>query len=152
LPIRSPALGFLASTPLLGHEPRAAGHAVTGIGRTQPALGATMGISLGALAGLPPSPLFVSEVLVVAGGIEAGRYWAAAAATLLLAFGFIGLAHSLVEIVGGKPRGRERQPAPGLRLIVVMTAVATVILLGLAVAGFSLPNTGIVEALVEGIG
>ena len=32
-----------------------------------------MGISLGALAGLPPSPLFVSEVLIVAGGFEAGR-------------------------------------------------------------------------------
>ena len=29
------ALGFYAATPLLGHEPRAAGHAVTGIARTQ---------------------------------------------------------------------------------------------------------------------
>ena len=35
------ALGFYAATPLLGHEPRAAGHAVTGIARTQPALGAS---------------------------------------------------------------------------------------------------------------
>ena len=60
------ALGFYAATPLLGHEPRAAGHAVTGIARTQPGLGATMGISLGALAGLPPSPLFLSEILVIA--------------------------------------------------------------------------------------
>ena len=34
------ALGFYAATPLLGHEPRAAGHAVAGIARTQPALGA----------------------------------------------------------------------------------------------------------------
>ena len=67
------ALGFYAATPLLGHDPSAAAHAVTGIARTQPALGATMGISLGALAGLPPSPLFVSEVLIVAGGFQAGR-------------------------------------------------------------------------------
>ena len=67
------ALGFYAATPLLGHEPRAAGHAVGGIGRTQPALGASLGISLGALAGLPPSPLFVSEVLIVAGGFQAGH-------------------------------------------------------------------------------
>ncbi len=29
------ALGFYAATPLLGHEPRAAGHAVRGVGRTQ---------------------------------------------------------------------------------------------------------------------
>ena len=37
-----------------------------------------MGISLAALAGLPPSPLFVSEVLIVAGGFQAGRPWEAA--------------------------------------------------------------------------
>ena len=30
------ALGFYAAMPLLAHEPRAAGHAVAGIGRTQP--------------------------------------------------------------------------------------------------------------------
>ena len=48
------ALGFYAATPLLGHEPRAAGHAVTGIARTQRTLGTTLGISLATLAGLPP--------------------------------------------------------------------------------------------------
>ena len=72
------ALGFYAATPLLGHERRAGGHAVTGIARTEPTLGAAMGISLGTLAGLPPSPLFVSELLIVAGGFEAGWPWAAA--------------------------------------------------------------------------
>ena len=81
------ALGFYAATPLLGSEPRAAAHAVGGIAKTQPALGAAMGISLGALAGLPPSPLFVSEVLIVAGGFAAGRPWTAAAAAVLLGSG-----------------------------------------------------------------
>ena len=66
------ALGFYAATPLLGHERRAGGHAVTGIGRTEPTLGTAMGISLGTLAGMPPSPLFVSELLIVAGGFEGG--------------------------------------------------------------------------------
>ena len=66
------ALGFYAATPLIGHEPRAAGHAATGIARTQPKLAASLGISLGTLAGLPPSPLFASEVLIVAGGFQAG--------------------------------------------------------------------------------
>ena len=37
------ALGFYAAVPLLGHEPRAAGHSVTGIARTKPALGTTDG-------------------------------------------------------------------------------------------------------------
>ena len=105
------ALGFYAATPLLGHDPRAAGHAVTGIARTEPALGATMGISLGTLAGLPPSPLFVSEVLIVAGGFQAGRPWAAAATALLLALGFLGLAHALIETTGGKAHRRDHRSA-----------------------------------------
>jgi len=143
------ALAFYAATPLLGHEPRAAGHAVTGIVRTEPALGATMGISLGALAGLPPSPLFVSEVLIVAGGFQAGRAWAAAATAFLLALGFLGLAHALIETTGGKAHRRERSPA-GLRSLAALTCVSVVLLLALTAAALWLPGTDLVDALVKG--
>ena len=146
------ALGFYAATPLLRHEPRAAGHAVTGIARTAPALGATMGVSLGALAGLPPSPLFLSEILVIAGGFEAGRPWAAAGVAVLLALGFVGLAHALVETTGGRTRRRSRAATPGLRPLVALATVASALLLALAGATFWLPDTDIVEALVRGVG
>ena len=134
------ALAFYAATPLLGHDPRAAGHAVTGIARTEPGLGATMGISLGALAGLPPSPLFVSEVLIVAGGFQAGRAWAAAATAFLLALGFLGLAHALIETTGGKAHRRER-PRTGLRSLAALTGVTVVLLLALTAAALWLPGT-----------
>jgi len=146
------ALGFYAATPLLGHEPRAAGHAVTGIVRTQPALGTTMGISLGTLAGLPPSPLFLSEILILAGGFQADHPWAATAAAILLALGFVGLAHALVETTAGKARRRGRSDAPGLRPVLGLAAAASLILLVLAGAAFWLPDTDIVEALVKGVG
>lgn len=144
------ALGFYAATPLLAHEPRAAAHAVTGVGRTQPVLGATMGISLGALAGLPPSPLLVSEVLIAAGGFQAGRSWAAAAAVLLLSLGFLGLAHALLETTAGKSRRRDRRRAPGLRGVAVLTAAAVVLLALLVGAGIWLPGSDIVDALMRG--
>ncbi len=144
------ALGFYAATPLLGHDPRAAGHAVTGIGRTKPELGATMGLALGALAGLPPSPLFVSEVLIVAGGFQAGRTWPAAATALLLALGFLGLAHSLLETTVGKARRRDALRAPGLRTLTALAGVSLVLLLGLAGAAFWLPSADLVDALVKG--
>jgi len=145
------ALGFYAATPLLGHEPYAAGHAVTGIARTQPVLGTTMGISLGALAGLPPSPLFVSEVLIIAGGFQADRPWAAATSTLLLALGFLGLAHALIETTVGKPHRRDRTQAPGLRVVAALTVVSVVLLLALTTAAAWLPGTDVVDALVKGI-
>ena len=145
------ALGFYAATPLLGHEPRASAHAVTGIGRTKPALGATMGISLAALAGLPPSPLFVSEVMIVAGGFQAGRPWAAAGTALLLSLGFLGLAQALLEAVAGKARRRDALRAPGLRGLTVLGAVSVVLLLGLTATAFWLPGSAIVEALLRGV-
>jgi hydrogenase-4 component F len=144
------ALGFYAATPLLEHEPRAGGHVATGIGRTHPALGATMGVSLGALAGLPPSPLFVSEVLIVAGGFQAGHSWPAGIAIVLLGLGFLGLAHALLETTLGKPRRREAPRAGGLRVLTGFTAVSVVLLLALAAAAVWLPGSDLVDALVRG--
>jgi hydrogenase-4 component F len=143
------ALGFYTATPLLEHDARSAGHAVTGVARTEPALGGAMGISLGALAGLPPSPLFVSEVLIVAGGFQAGRPWAAAAMALLLALGFLGLAHALLETTAGKAR-RRRPRASGLRTVTALASVSVVLLLALTAAAAWLPGTALVDALVEG--
>jgi hydrogenase-4 component F len=146
------ALGFYAATPLLTLEPRAAGHAVTGIARAQPKLGAGMGVSLASLAGLPPSPLFLSEVLIVAGGFQAGRGWVAAAATLLLALGFLGLAHALLETTAGKTRRhRESTPLPGLRLLTAFTALSLPVLVFLASAAIWLPDSSFVNALAKGL-
>jgi hydrogenase-4 component F len=145
------ALGFYAATPLLGHEPRAAGHAVTGIARTQHRLGLTLGVSIGTLAALPPSPLFVSEVLIVAGGFQAGRSWAAAATALMLALGFLGLAHALIETTIGKRHRRDPAHAPGLRSVTALTGVSVALLAALALAGLWLPDTALVDALMKGI-
>jgi hydrogenase-4 component F len=145
------ALGFYAATPLLAHEPRAAGHAVTGIGRSEPELGASMGIALGTLAGLPPSPIFVSEVLIVAGGFQAGYAWATAAATVLLALGFLGLSHALLETTAGRRRRRRRTAVPGLRLLTGFAAVSVVLLGVLASAVLWLPGSAVVDAMAKGL-
>src|SRR5204863_4876242 len=145
------ALGFYAAVPLLGHEPRAGRRAVGGIARTQPRLGAVLGISLGALAGLPPSPLFASEVLIVAGGFAAGRPWAAGVTAVLLALGFLGLAQALIETTAGRTGRRARHASPGLRPVVALAGVALVGLLALTAAALWLPGSELVRALGEGI-
>jgi hydrogenase-4 component F len=144
------ALGFHAAVPLLGHEPRAADNPARGIARTQPALAATMGISLGALAGLPPSPLFVSEVLIVAGGVTQGRYWEAAATAVLLALGFLGLAQALVDATAGRARRRDRD-APGIRIVAPIAVATLGLLLALAGTALWLPGSALVDALVRGL-
>jgi hydrogenase-4 component F len=144
------ATGFYAATPLVVHEPRAGEHAVTGVARTYPALGSVMGISLGALAGLPPSPLFLSEVLIVAGGFEAGRSWAAAATAVLLALGFLGLAHALLETTVGKAR-RRAPGRPGLRSLTALGGASLAMLLALSGVALWLPGSEFVDALVRGL-
>jgi hydrogenase-4 component F len=145
------SLGFYAATPLLAARPRAAGHPVAGVARGETVLGTTMGISLGALAGLPPSPLFVSEVLIVAGGFEAGRFWPAALAAALLALGFLGLAHALIETTVGRARGKLRTRPPCRRGLAALTAVALVLLLCLTVVAPWLPGSELVDALARGV-
>jgi hydrogenase-4 component F len=145
------ALGFYAATPLLAHDPGAGRRPVTGIGRTEPVVGTSMGISLGALAGLPPSPLFVSEVLIVAGGFQAGQPWAAAATALLLALGFLGLAHSLLETTVGRARHRGASRTRGLHAFTVLACVSLALLLALAGTALWLPGTDFVAALLKGV-
>lgn len=146
------SLGFYAATPLLVARPRAAGHPVGGVARGEPVLGTTMGISLAALSGLPPSPLFVSEVLIVAGGFHAGRGWEAGIAAVLLALGFLGLAHALIETTVGRPRGKSDTHPPRRRGLATLTAVSVALLLALAAAGPWLPTSELVHALTRGLG
>ena len=111
-----------------------------------------MGVSLGALAGLPPSPLFVSELLIVAGGFQAGRSWAAAATALLLALGFLGLAHALIETTVGKAaRRRDAVPPRSLRTLAVVGGASLALLLGLSAVALWLPGSALVDALIRGI-
>jgi hydrogenase-4 component F len=145
------AIGFYAATPLVSHDPLAGEYAVTGIGRSKPALGTTMGIALAALAGLPPSPLFASEVLIVAGGFQAGRPWEAGATALLLALGFLGLTHALIETTAGDSPPHERGVVAGLRGLTALTGISIVLLLGLAAAAVVLPGSDLVDALARGL-
>lgn len=146
------SLGFYAATPLLLSRPRASGHPVGGVARDEPMLGATMAISLAALAGLPPSPLFVSEVLIVAGGFQAGHDWIAALAAVLLALGFLGIAHALIETTVGRPRGKGEHPrSPRRPGLAALACVSLALLLALAAVAPWLPASDLVDTLAQGL-
>ncbi len=146
------ALGFYAAGPLLGLEPRASTRPVLGLARRSPRLGASTGIALGSLAGLPPSPLFASEVLIVAGGFQAGRPWEAGLAALLLALGFLGLAHALLETTLGAAQRRAGESVPGLRRLTVVAAATLIALLALTAVSPWLPGSDLVTSFLPGVG
>lgn len=145
------ALGFYAAIPLLRQDPAAAESPPRGVARSNGSTAAAMGISLMSLAGLPPSPLFVSELMILLGGMQAGLLAVSALAAVLLALGFIGLAHALIEGLLGESAGRGRHPTPrSARAVSLLAGAAAAALLALTVAAYALPDSGIVAALTGG--
>jgi hydrogenase-4 component F len=144
------ALGFYAALPLLRNDPEAARRAPAGVLATSPRTAVAMGVSLAALSGLPPSPIFVSELLILLGGIAAGETPVVAVAAVALSLGFLGLLHALLEGVIGEPsRRRWRTRSRSERPVAVMTAVLGAGLLALTVAAVLLPGSAFVNSLVR---
>ncbi len=143
------ALGFYASLPLLRSDRHAATQAPDGVAHTSPGTATAMGVSLVCLGGLPPSPLFVSELLVLAGGVTAGRTAIVIVAAVALALGFLGLLHALLDGVLAVPRHHRRRTAARTeRRALALTAVLGAGLLALTVAGLLLPGSALVDSLV----
>ena len=147
------ALGFYAALPLLRNDPAAARRAPSGVLSSSRRTATAMGVSLVALSGLPPSPLFISELLILLGGVQAGETAIVAVAAIALALGFLGLLHALLEGVIGDPapRGRRRAtPSRSERPVAVLSAVLSAGMLAVAAAAVVLPGSALVETLARG--
>ena len=145
------SVGFYAAVPLLGVQPSAASHPARGVARADARVGSVVGGSLAALAGLPPSPLFISELFIALGGIRSGHTGAVVVAVILLALGFLGLAHALIDAVAGRRRGIRPGIPPGRTLVVALAAAGLVLLLALTAGALALPGSDIARALTRGL-
>ena len=145
------SIGFYAAIPLLAVQPSTAAHPARGVARADARVGGVVGGALAALAGLPPSPLFVSEIFISLGGIRSGHTVAVAVAVILLALGFLGLAHALIDAVAGRRRGIRPGGPPARTLVLGIAAGGLVLLLGLTAAALALPGSEIAHALTRGL-
>jgi hydrogenase-4 component F len=107
-----------------------------GLLRTRPVSAALLFAGLFAVTGSPPFGLFVSEFAIVSGAIRQHHIWIAAAALVLLAIIFAGVAGMLLGIVFGEPVGGEdaeapRRAEPAWLVIGPLTLATLVLLLGL---------------------
>jgi hydrogenase-4 component F len=145
------ALGFYAAVPLLRLQPKAARQAPLGVVGESPATAAAMGLSLLALSGLPPSPLFLSELLIVVGAFTAGFPIVGALAVVLAALGFLGLLHALLEgVVGDGPRHVRRRHSREEHSMIALTAVLGTGMLACTAAGMILAGSGFIDTLARG--
>jgi hydrogenase-4 component F len=145
------SLGFYTAIPLQRHYPKSGEQPSCGLARLSRPVGAAAGISLATLSGLPPSPLFLSELLILLGGVVAHQVAVVSVAAVLLALGFLGLAHALIETLAGESHGRPWSAGRTVVLIRRLTVVTTGGLLALTIGGFVLVGAGAGAGLMGGL-
>ena len=143
------SLGFYATMPIFRIQPTADRRPAVGVARLSPDAGGALALSVLSLSGLPPSPLFFSELFILLGGVAAHQYVVVALASVMLALGFIGLASQLIEGLLGRPRqvagsGHGRSRIRGLSF------AAGAGLLALSALAYLLPGSGFLEAFQRG--
>ncbi len=146
------SLGFYATISLLRADPRLARRAPRGLVATSRGAAGALTVSLGSLSGLPPSPLFFSEVLILLGGLAAGETAVVVVAAVMLGLGFLGLAHALIEGVVTDAPSRRRPAVPGERRLKLLTAVVAGGLLGLSATVWALPGSRLIADLMGVLG
>jgi hydrogenase-4 component F len=144
------ALGFYTAIPLLRQDPSAGERAPRGIARASAPTATAMSVSLFSLCGLPPSPLFVSELMILLGGMDAGLVAISSIAAVLLALGFLGLAHALLEGLLGANRESRPRPSRSAWALGVLAGVVALALIALSVVAYALPGSDMVAALTGG--
>ena len=98
-----------------------------------PATGALLLVGWAAAVGLPPFPLFQSEVGLLRGMFDSGQGVLAAFLLVALAISFAGLSAGLLGVVFGAPPPDRPRPARRVALFVVPSAVLALLLVGLGV-------------------
>lgn len=131
------ALGFYATLPATALQPRATTHPLSGMARLSPSVATGIGVSLASLAGIPPSPLFISELLIIAGGIEAHQIVIVIIFILLLALGFIGLMYQMLDALLAPTRGDPRGGKRGRKIWTLDTLLTGALIATFGIAAFT---------------
>jgi len=108
---------------------------VRGLLRAMPWTGALFAASVLALIGLPPSGVFVSEMMLVRAGFRAGRPWVTAAVLVLLVGIFIAVLGHLNRMLYGDPPEHLRAHDHPRRLLPLALNLAVLIALGFGIPG-----------------
>jgi hydrogenase-4 component F len=145
------ALGFYTAMPLLHHQPDAAERPPRSVANASTGTAAAIGVTLGSLSGMPPSPLFFSELLILLGGIAAGQLAVTLVAAALLGLGFLGLAHALIEGLVGGEHQTPWQRGPTVRLVEQLAVTVGVGLIALSATAYLLPGWSVIRTLMRGL-
>lgn len=125
--------GFLAAGRLVAERHTRRIGRLAGSLERSPAAGRALVVAALALAGLPPSGVFVAEIAILFGGVQMGWGLAAGVAALLLALAVAGLLFHVTRVSVGPARATPERSTPSGRYTAGLLAVplTVVVLAGL---------------------
>jgi len=131
---------------------------VRGALRQAPATGTLWLVGFFLVTGAPPSPLFVSEWIILKGALDAGRVSVAVAYLLGLLAVFAGMAAAMLPMALGRPDAREVRPGDDGRdrrdnlwlILPPALLAAAAVVLGLGIPGPVMQGLSEAAALVAG--
>jgi hydrogenase-4 component F len=107
---------------------------VTGALRRLPVSGGLFLAGFFAITGSPPFGLFISELMILIGAMNAHRYGVATAYLVLLFIVFVGMGHTVLAVVQGTPpedaEGRDYRESL-LKTLPIAASLAVVVLMGI---------------------
>ena len=107
---------------------------VAGLLRVMPWTGALFTVGALAVAGLPPSGIFIAEFALVRAGFAAGHWWTMGLVLGLLTVAFIAVVHHLNRMLYGvPPRAVREGERPGWSLVPLAAVLLALVALGVVI-------------------
>jgi hydrogenase-4 component F len=130
------ALAFFAAGKAIARYGTRDMRVIRGLLTVAPIGGTLLMLAALSLAGVPPFSIFVSELMVLRGGIGPGHWVAIGIFLVMVVIIFAGLLHHVGAMVFGKPPATaSREPEAWSPLIGMILLAAIMILLGLTIPG-----------------
>ncbi len=140
---------FLAGGQLQATHDSTAIADITGVARRSRLIGASFGIGILVLLGLPPFAMFASELAIARSLADAGLAWVLGVGLLLIAIAFGALALNAGRLLLGAPAaGAPAIAVPASLAAALLTGAAVSIVLGVT-AG---PLTGLFTTAAQHVG
>lgn len=118
------SVAFTSAGQILHHTRTSRIAGVRGLASGNPVLAGVFGLAVAALAGLPPFPLFASELGIARSTVSAGLGWVLAVALVLLLVIFAALARHTTAMLLGPAPATAAEPAPDAGAVAAPVRVA----------------------------
>ena len=128
--LTKPLVFFAAGNVIQGYGTQEMNE-VRGLRKTMPMTSLMLGAGTLAIVGLPPFSVFIGEITILGGAVDAGMYHVALLTAVFIIFVFAGFTRNIFSMMHGEPKGEVKEPKGMLRALPMVMLLLMTVLFGL---------------------